>query len=59
MLHDLPPGDAFAPRSNLRFTAEDALIRPELVEVEPGHQVQLGRCSVADFERYAHLVDYG
>ena len=59
LLHDLPPGDAFAPRSSLRFTADDALIRPELVEVEPGHQVQLGRCSVADFERYAHLVDHG
>lgn len=59
MLHDLPPGDAFAPRSNLSFTAEDALIRPELVEVEPGHQVQLGRFSVADFERYAHLLDHG
>jgi oligopeptide/dipeptide ABC transporter ATP-binding protein len=59
LLHDLPPGDAFAPRSTLKFRPEDALIRPELVEVEPGHWVQLGRASVADFDRYAHLVDYG
>ena len=59
LLHDLPPGDAFAPRSPLRFRPEDAMIRPELVEVEPGHWVQLGRASVADFDRYAHLVDYG
>jgi len=59
LLHDLPPGDAFAPRSPLRFRPEDAMVRPELVEVEPGHWVQLGRASVADFDRYAHLVDYG
>jgi peptide/nickel transport system ATP-binding protein len=59
LLHDLPPGDAFAPRSSLRFRPEDAMIRPELVEVEPGHWVQLGRASVADFDRYAHLVDHG
>ena len=59
LLHDLPPGDAFAPRSTLQFRPEDAMIRPKLVEVEPGHWVQLGRASVADFDRYAHLVDYG
>jgi oligopeptide/dipeptide ABC transporter ATP-binding protein len=59
LLHDLPSGDAFAPRSPLRFRPEDALIRPELVEVEPGHWVQLGRASVAEFDRYAHLVAYG
>jgi oligopeptide/dipeptide ABC transporter ATP-binding protein len=59
LLHDLPPGDAFAPRSPLKFDPADALIRPELVEVEPGHWVQLGRASVADFDRYAHLVAYG
>jgi oligopeptide/dipeptide ABC transporter ATP-binding protein len=59
LLHDLPPGDAFAPRSPLKFEPADALVRPELVEVEPGHWVQLGRASVADFDRYAHLVPYG
>ncbi len=59
LLHDLPPGDAFAPRSTLAFTPEDASVRPELVEVEPGHWVQLSRPSVADFDRYAHLVSYG
>ena len=56
LLHDLPPGDAFAPRSTLDFAPEDALVRPPLVEVERGHWVQLGRASVADFDRYAHLV---
>ena len=59
LLHDLPAGDTFAPRSPLDFKPEDALIRPELVEVEPGHWVQLGRASVAEFDRYAHLVSYG
>jgi oligopeptide/dipeptide ABC transporter ATP-binding protein len=59
LLHDLPPGDAFAPRSPLRFRPEDALVRPPLVEVERGHWVQLGRASVADFDRYAHLAADG
>ena len=59
LLHDLPPGDAFAPRSPLEFSAEDAAIRPDFVEVEPDHWVQLSRCSVAEFDKYAHLVDYG
>ena len=59
LLHDLPPGDTFAPRSPLDFKPEDALIRPELVEVETGHWVQLGRASVAEFDRFAHLVIYG
>lgn len=59
LLHNLPPGDAFAPRSPLAFDAADAAIRPELVEVKPGHWVQLGRASVADFDRYAHLVACG
>ena len=58
LLYDLPVGDAFAPRSPLDFAPEDALIRPEFVEVEPEHWVQLSRCSVADFDKYAHLVDY-
>lgn len=58
LLHNLPPGDAFAPRSPLKFDPADALIRPEFVEVEPGHWVQLSRSSVADFDKYAHLVDY-
>jgi len=59
LLHDLPPGDAFAPRSPLEFDPADALIRPELVEVEPDHWVQLSRASVADFDKYAHLVNHG
>ncbi len=59
LLHKLPPGDAFAPRSPLGFSERDAAIRPELVEVEPSHWVQLSRCSVADFDKYAHLVAYG
>lgn len=59
LLHDLPPGDAFAPRSPLSFTPEDAAIRPELVEVETDHWVQLSRSSVANFAKYAHLVAYG
>ena len=59
LLYDLPPGDAFAPRSPLEFSAEDAAIRPDFVEVEPDHWVQLSRCSVAEFDKYAHLVDYG
>ena len=35
------------------------MVRPELVEVEPGHMVQLSRASVADFDKYKHLVSYG
>jgi oligopeptide/dipeptide ABC transporter ATP-binding protein len=58
MLWDLPEGDAFAPRSPLKFKPEDALIRPELVEVSPDHWVQLSRASVEDFDKYAHLVNY-
>ena len=57
-LLNLPPGDAFAPRSPLKFKPEDALVEPKLVEVEPGHWVQLSRASVEDFDKYAHLVDY-
>lgn len=57
-LLNLPPGDAFAPRSPLDFTQEDALVEPKLVEVEPDHWVALSRSSVRDFDKYAHLVDY-
>ena len=35
------------------------MIRPDLVEVAPGHFVQLSRSSVADFDKYKHLVSYG
>jgi len=58
MLWDLPEGDAFAPRSPLKFKPEDADFRPELVEVSPNHWVQLSRASVKNFDKYAHLVDY-
>ncbi|MDA1280154.1 MAG: ABC transporter ATP-binding protein, partial [Chloroflexi bacterium] len=56
LLYNLPPGDAFAPRSTLEFTPEDALRRPPLVEVKPNHWVQLSRSSVADYDKYAHLM---
>ena len=59
LLYNLPEGDAFAPRSPLEFEEEDAMIRPDLVEVSPGHFVQLSRASVADFDKYKHLVSYG
>ncbi len=59
LLHDLPAGDAFAPRSKLEFSPEDAGVRPELVEVEEGHWVQLSRPSVAAFDHYSHMVSYG
>ena len=40
--------------------SEDTLtVAWPLVEVEPGHWVQLGRASVADFDNYAHLVGPG
>ena len=58
MLWDLSEGDAFAPRSTLKFKPEDAKIRPELVEVSPNHWVQLSRSSVKDFDKFSHLVDY-
>tara|TARA_B110000438_G_scaffold192738_1_gene184343 strand:- start:1731 stop:2813 length:1083 start_codon:yes stop_codon:yes gene_type:complete len=58
LLYNLPPGDAFAPRSPLKYDEKDALIRPELVEVEPDHFVQLSRCSVADFDKYKDKVSY-
>lgn len=56
LLYNLPPGDAFAPRSELEFTPEDAERRPPLVEVEPDHWVQLSRSSVAEYDKYAHLM---
>ena len=56
LLYNLPPGDAFAPRSKLEFTAEEAARRPPLVEVDPGHWVQLSRSSVAEYDKYAHLM---
>lgn len=59
LLYNLPEGDAFAPRSPLEYSEEDANIRPELVEVSPGHFVQLSRASVANFDQYKHLVSYG
>ena len=59
LLYNLPEGDAFAPRSPLEFSEEDALVRPDLVEVSPGHMVQMSRASVADFDKYKHLVSYG
>ena len=58
LLYNLPPGDAFAPRSPLKYDEKDALIRPELVEVEQDHFVQLSRCSVADFDKYKDKVSY-
>jgi oligopeptide/dipeptide ABC transporter ATP-binding protein len=58
LLYNLPPGDAFAPRSPLKFDEKDALIRPELVEVKKDHFVQLSRCSVADFDKYKDKVSY-
>jgi oligopeptide/dipeptide ABC transporter ATP-binding protein len=59
LLYDLPVGDSFAPRSPLTFTEADAAIRPDFVEVEPEHWVQLSRASVKKFDDYAHLVNYG
>ena len=56
LLYNLPTGDAFAPRSTLEFTPEDAERRPPLVEVEPDHWVQLSRSSVAEYDKYAHLM---
>jgi oligopeptide/dipeptide ABC transporter ATP-binding protein len=58
-LYNLPIGDAFAERSPLPTVDMDFQIRPELVEVEPGHWVQLSHSSVAEFDKYAHLVSYG
>jgi oligopeptide/dipeptide ABC transporter ATP-binding protein len=56
LLYNLPPGDAFAPRSTLEFTPEDAAARPPLLEVEPDHWVQLSRSSVADYDKYADML---
>ncbi len=58
LLYNLPPGDAFAPRSPLPHTDKDLQIRPELVEVEPDHWVQLAHSSVKEFHKYSHLVSY-
>ena len=56
LLYNLPAGDAFAPRSTLEFSPEDAERRPPLIEVEPDHWVQLSKSSCADFDKYAHLM---
>jgi oligopeptide/dipeptide ABC transporter ATP-binding protein len=58
LLYNLPPGDAFAPRSPLPHTEKDLQIRPELVEVEKDHWVQLAHSSVKEFHKYAHLTSY-
>lgn len=59
LLYNLPPGDAFADRTPLPTVEKDFQIRPELVEIEPDHWVQLSHSSVAEFDKYAHLVPYG
>jgi oligopeptide/dipeptide ABC transporter ATP-binding protein len=56
LLYNLPPGDSFAPRSTLTFTAEDAARRPPLLEVKPDHWVQLSKSSVADYDKFAHMM---
>jgi oligopeptide/dipeptide ABC transporter ATP-binding protein len=56
LLYNLPAGDAFAPRSTLDFKPEDAARRPPLVEVKEDHWVQLSRSSVADYDKYAHMM---
>ena len=56
LLYNLPPGDSFAPRSTLTFTAEDAERRPPLIEGKPDHWVQLSKSSVADYDKYAHMM---
>lgn len=58
LLYNLPPGDAFAERSPLPTTEKDLEIRPELVEIEEGHFVQMAHSSVKDFHKYAHLTSY-
>ncbi len=56
LLYNLPAGDAFAPRSTLTFTPEDAERRPPLIEVEKDHWVQLSKSSVSEYDKYAHLM---
>ena len=58
-LYNLPVGDAFADRTPLPVLEKDLEIRPELVEVEPEHWVQLSHSSVEEFDKYRHLVTYG
>ena len=58
-LYNLPIGDAFAERTPLPVLEKDLEIRPELVEVEPEHWVQLSHSSVEEFDKYRHLVPYG
>jgi oligopeptide/dipeptide ABC transporter ATP-binding protein len=59
LLYNLPTGDAFADRTPLPTLEKDFEIRPELVEIEPDHWVQLSHSSVAEFDNYKHLVPYG
>ena len=59
LLYNLPTGDAFAERTPLPTLEKDFEIRPELVEIEPEHWVQLSHSSVAEFDNYKHLVPYG
>ena len=59
LLYNLPPGDAFADRTPLPTLEKDFQIRPELVEIEPDHWVQLSHSSVEEFDNYKHMVPYG
>ena len=58
LLYNLPPGDAFAVRSPLPHTEKDLEIRPELVEIDPDHWVQMAHSSVRNFHKYTHLISY-
>ncbi|MYE54419.1 MAG: ABC transporter ATP-binding protein, partial [Chloroflexi bacterium] len=59
LLYNLPPGDAFADRTPLPTLEKDFQIRPELIEIEPDHWVQLSHSSVEEFDKYKHMVPYG
>lgn len=56
LLYNLPVGDAFADRSPLPTTDADLQVRPELVEIEPDHWVQLCPSSCEEYDKYKHLV---
>ena len=55
-LLNLPKGDAFAPRSGIPHTPEEAEAPLHFIEVEPHHWVLLSRSSVRNYDKYAHLI---
>ena len=46
------PACAFAPRSDLNFSEEEARMEAKFLEVQPGHWVEVHPASVENYKEY-------